>query len=134
MSNWCQRSKYLAGIVEKLDYLSDLGVGSVWVSPMYPSPQKDNGYDVKDFTDIDPVFGDLNDFDELVAGLHERGLKLFMDFIPNHSSDQHEWFQKSVKKEEPYTNYYVWSKNKPNNWVCLLQCTMCPYQSVISIW
>ena len=89
---------------------------------MYPSPQKDNGYDVKDFKDIDPIFGDLNDFDELVAGLHERGLKLFMDFIPNHSSDQHEWFQKSVKKEEPYTNYYVWKKEKPNNWVCLLQC------------
>ena len=75
--------KIVAGIVEKLDYLSDLGVGSVLVSPIYPPPQAASGFDVKDFTDVDPVFGDLNDLDELVAGLHERGLKLVMDFVPD---------------------------------------------------
>lgn len=106
-----------------MDYLSDLGVGSVWVSPIYPSPQKDNGYDISDFTDIDPTLGNLQDFDNLLAGIHERGLKLIMDFVPNHSSDQHEWFKKSVKREAPFTDYYVWRKGRrgtpPNNWVSM---------------
>jgi len=110
----------IKGVTSKLDYLTSLGVGSVWLSPIYKSGGKDNGYDVVDHTKIDEKLGTLEDFNELVKSLHDNGIKLIMDFIPNHSSDKHEWFQKSIKAEEPYTNYYIWkdstSTNKPNNW------------------
>ena len=105
----------------KVDYLSSLGVGSVWLSPIYKSPMKDNGYDVSDYKEIDASFGTMKDFDDLVAELKNADIRVIMDFVPNHSSDQHEWFQKSVKKEEPYTNFYVWRdgdrNTPPNNWV-----------------
>lgn len=111
----------LKGLESKLDYLVDLGVGSVRLSPVYKSPMKDNGYDVADYVSIDPTFGTLHDFQELVAAMHERGLKLIMDFVPNHSSDQHEWFLKSVRREDPFTDYYVWRDGvpgtPPTNWV-----------------
>ncbi|KAK3857931.1 hypothetical protein Pcinc_035849 [Petrolisthes cinctipes] len=121
----------LVGITSKVDYLRDLGVGVVWLSPIYESPMKDFGYDISNYTAIDPIFGDMDDFDELVARFHEHGLKVVMDFVPNHSSDQHEWFQKSVRREEPYTDYYVWADPKgtdddgspipPNNWLSVFR-------------
>lgn len=110
----------LKGVQEKLDYLQNLGVGSVWLSPVYKSPMKDTGYDVSDYKAIDPVFGTMEDFKDLVTDMHNRDMKVIMDFIPNHSSDQHEWFIKSVKKEEPYTDYYVWKDGNggspPSGW------------------
>jgi len=83
----------LRGILEKLDYVSDtLGVDALWLSPFYPSPMADFGYDVADYTGVDPLFGDLDTFDQLLAQAHQRGLKLIVDLVPNHSSDQHPWF------------------------------------------
>src|SRR5215207_5330971 len=84
----------LAGLLSKLDYLADtLGVDAIWLSPFYPSPMADFGYDVSDFTDVDPLFGDLDNFDRLVEAAHARGLKIVVDYVPSHSSDQHRWFQ-----------------------------------------
>ena len=83
------------GITARLDHLAGLGVDVLWLSPVYPSPQDDNGYDISDYTDIDPVFGTLADFDELLAGVHERGMKLVMDLVVNHTSDEHPWFVES---------------------------------------
>ena len=82
----------LPGILSRLDYLVTLGVDAVWISPFYPSPMADFGYDVADYTDVDPIFGTLADFDALIAAIHARGLKLILDFVPNHTSDQHPWF------------------------------------------
>ncbi|XP_042857796.1 maltase A3-like isoform X2 [Penaeus japonicus] len=121
----------LKGITSKADYLKDLGVGAVWLSPVYPSPMADFGYDIADFVGIEPLFGTMADFEELRAALHDRGLKLMMDFVPNHSSDEHEWFVKSKRKEEPYTDYYIWADPKgfsatgqpipPNNWLSVFR-------------
>ncbi|MFI2366500.1 glycoside hydrolase family 13 protein [Promicromonospora sp. NPDC019610] len=86
----------LPGVTAKLDHLAQLGVDAVWLSPFYRSPQKDAGYDVADYRDIDPLFGTLADFDEMLAGAHERGLKVIVDLVPNHSSDQHAWFQEAL--------------------------------------
>ncbi|PUB27089.1 alpha-glucosidase [Promicromonospora sp. AC04] len=86
----------LPGVTAKLDHLKQLGVDAVWLSPFYRSPQKDAGYDVADYRDIDPLFGTLADFDEMLAGAHERGLKIIVDLVPNHSSDQHVWFQEAL--------------------------------------
>lgn len=114
----------LRGIIEKLDYLGDtLGVDCLWLSPFYPSPHADYGYDVADFTDVDPLFGTLDDFDELVEKLHQRGLKIIIDFVPNHSSDQHPWFVESrSSRHNPKRDWYVWKDVKPdggppNNWL-----------------
>ena len=82
----------LAGITKGLPALKELGVDAVWLSPFYRSPQKDAGYDVSDYVAVDPLFGDLNDFDEMLAKAHELGLRVMIDLVPNHSSDQHEWF------------------------------------------
>lgn len=85
----------LPGVVDKLDYLHTLGVDVVWLSPVYRSPQDDNGYDVSDYRDIDPIFGTLADLDRLIAGLHARSIKLVMDLVVNHTSDEHPWFVES---------------------------------------
>ncbi len=85
----------LQGIIERLDYLSELGVDVLWLSPVYPSPHDDNGYDISDYQDIDPLFGTLADFDRLLASVHERGMKLVMDLVVNHTSDEHAWFTAS---------------------------------------
>ena len=82
----------LGGVLQRLDHLADLGVDVLWLSPVYPSPQADNGYDISDYQDIDPLFGTLDEFDELIAGLHARGMKLVMDLVVNHTSDEHPWF------------------------------------------
>ena len=111
----------LRGIIGKLDYLQDLGVDVVWLSPVYRSPNDDNGYDVSDYQDIDPVFGTLADWDELAAGLHARGMKIVMDLVVNHSSDEHPWFVSArASKHSPTRDYYIWRDGKdgrePNNW------------------
>lgn len=113
----------MQGIIDKLDHLVDAGVTAVWLSPIFKSPQKDFGYDISDFRDIDELFGDLSTFNNLVKASHSKGLKIVLDFVPNHSSDLHEWFKKSEKREPGYENYYVWvdgSPDKPpNGWVGL---------------
>ncbi|MGK5678201.1 glycoside hydrolase family 13 protein [Actinoplanes sp. URMC 104] len=99
----------LRGIIDHLDHLAGLGVDVIWLSPIYPSPQDDNGYDISDYQDIEPVFGDLATFDELLAGVHERGMKLIMDLVVNHSSDEHPWFVESRSgKDSPKRDWYWW--------------------------
>jgi alpha-glucosidase len=113
----------LAGIRSKLDYLQWLGVEAIWISPIYPSPMADFGYDISNYTDIDPIFGTLNDFDALLADAHRRGLKVLLDYVPNHTSDQHPWFLDSLSSpDSAKRNWYIWRDPKscggpPNNWL-----------------
>jgi alpha-glucosidase len=113
----------LKGIAARLDHLVELGADAVWVSPIYPSPMADFGYDVSDYTDIDPMFGTLADFDALVAAAHARGLKIILDFVPNHTSDRHPWFIESrAARDNPKRDWYIWRDGKPdgsvpNNWL-----------------
>ena len=113
----------LQGILRRLDYLVALGVDAVWISPFYPSPMADFGYDVANYTDVDPLFGTLADFDALIAGMHERGLKLILDFVPNHTSDRHAWFLESrSSRESAKRDWYLWRDpapdgGVPNNWM-----------------
>ena len=111
----------LRGIIQKLDYIQSLGVDAVWLNPIYKSPNDDGGYDISDYYSIQPEFGSMHDFDELLHGLHARKIKLIMDLVLNHSSDEHHWFQESRKsKDNPYRSYYFWKPGKnggpPNNW------------------
>ena len=107
----------LRGIIEKLDYLKELGVDVLWLSPIYKSPNDDNGYDISDYYNIMDEFGTMADFDEMLQGIHDRGMRLLMDLVVNHSSDEHEWFQQSrLSKDNPYRDYYIWKPEKPNNW------------------
>lgn len=99
----------LGGILSRLDHLADLGVDVIWLSPVYPSPQHDNGYDISDYEGIDPLFGTLEDFDALLAEVHARGMKLVMDLVVNHTSDQHPWFQESRSSlTSPKRDWYWW--------------------------
>ena len=112
----------LRGIIEKLDYLKELGTDVVWLSPVYKSPNDDMGYDISDYQDIMDEFGTMTDWEDLLAGLHARGIKLVMDLVVNHSSDEHPWFVESRKsKNNPYRDYYIWRPGKhgqePNNWI-----------------
>ncbi|MCE8501443.1 alpha,alpha-phosphotrehalase [Latilactobacillus sakei] len=110
------------GIIQRLDYLQDLGIELIWLTPMYVSPGRDNGYDIADYYQIDPIFGDLADFERLLKEAHQRGIKIMMDMVVNHTSDQHRWFQESLKgKDNPYHDYYLWRDpvdgHEPNNWL-----------------
>ncbi len=106
----------LRGIISKLDYLADLGVDVLWLSPIFQSPNADNGYDVSDYEAIQPQFGTMADFDELLTEAHRRGLQVLLDLVVNHSSDEHRWFQESRKsRDNPYRDYYIW-RAAPNNW------------------
>ena len=109
----------IKGIIEKLDYIKSLGVTMVWLNPIYQSPNDDNGYDISDYRAIMKEFGTMTDFDELLQGLHKRNIKLVMDVVVNHSSDEHEWFQQSrSSRDNPYRDYYHWwpaEKGKPNH-------------------
>ena len=99
----------LRGIIDKLDYIQSLGVDIIWLNPIYSSPNDDNGYDISDYRNIMTEFGSMSDFDELLAGMHERGMKVVMDLVVNHSSDEHEWFQQSrSSRDNPYRDYYHW--------------------------
>ena len=111
----------LWGVLEKLDYIKSLGCDGIWFSPIYPSPGADCGYDISDYMDIAPEFGGMEAFMKVLEGLHDRGMKLVMDLVINHTSDEHPWFQKSRQRIEPYTDYYIWRPAKkngklPNNW------------------
>jgi pullulanase/glycogen debranching enzyme len=100
----------LPGLTSRLDYISTLGVNCVWLLPIYPSPLKDDGYDVADYKNIHPHYGNLDDFKTLVNAVHERNMRIIADFIPNHCSDQHEWFQKAREdRNSPYRDYFVWT-------------------------
>ena len=113
----------LAGIEQRLDYLADLGIDAIWISPIFPSPMVDFGYDVADYTGVHPMFGTLADFDRLLAAAHARGLKILLDFVPNHSSDQHPWFLESrSSRANPKRDWYIWRDpapdgGPPNNWI-----------------
>ena len=118
----------LPGITEKIPYLADLGIEVLWLSPIYASPNDDNGYDISDYRAIMTEFGTMEDFDELLATAHEHGIKLMMDLVVNHSSDEHEWFKQArSSKDNPYRDYYIWRDPKgfdedgnpipPNNWI-----------------
>lgn len=99
----------LRGIIEKLDYIKSLGIDVVWLNPIYSSPNDDNGYDISDYRGIIKEFGTMADFDELLKGLHQRKIKLVMDLVVNHSSDEHEWFKQARSSQtNPYRNYYHW--------------------------
>ncbi|PEB53129.1 glucohydrolase [Bacillus pseudomycoides] len=111
----------LRGIISKLDYLKKLGIDVIWLSPVYESPNDDNGYDISDYRKIMNEFGTMNDWDELLSAMHERNMKLMMDLVVNHTSDEHNWFIESRKsKDNPYRDYYIWRPGKgekePNNW------------------
>ncbi len=112
----------LKGVYSKLDYLKELGVNAIWFSPVYPTPNADYGYDIADYRNINPEYGTLDDFKMVLEGAHERGMKVIMDLVVNHTSDEHEWFKESLKGEDnPYHDYYFWRKGKdnkpPNNWL-----------------
>ncbi|CUQ52302.1 glycosidase [Hungatella hathewayi] len=107
----------IRGIIEKIDYIKNLGVDVLWLSPIYQSPNDDNGYDISDYQAIMPEFGTMKDFDELLKQAHKRNIKIIMDLVVNHTSDEHIWFQRSREKEKSkYQDYYIWAKEKPNNW------------------
>jgi alpha-glucosidase len=113
----------LQGITDRLDYLQDLGINALWISPIYPSPMADFGYDVADYCDIDPIFGTLADFDRLLKAAHKQSMHIVLDFIPNHTSDEHPWFVESRNsRENAKRDWYIWRDAKedgspPNNWV-----------------
>lgn len=116
----------LKGITSKLQYFVDTGITAIWLSPIYKSPMVDFGYDISDYRDIQPEYGTLEDFDELIAKANQLGIKVILDFVPNHSSDEHEWFKKSAAREPGYEDFYVWEDGTlsdndthvpPNNWV-----------------
>ena len=114
----------IKGIISKLDHLVNLGINCVWLSPVYCSPQEDNGYDISDYYNIDPLFGTLDDFKMMIEEMHKRGIRLIMDLVMNHTSKEHKWFKEAVKDENsPYRDYYFFKKGKgkngkkpPNNW------------------
>lgn len=111
----------LRGVIERLDYLAELGVDYLWITPFFTSPQYDNGYDIADYRNIDPRYGTMEDFHELVREAAKRGMYLMMDMVLNHTSTKHEWFQKALKGDPKYRNYYIFKKGKnglpPTNWV-----------------
>jgi len=111
----------LWGVYEKLDYIQSLNVDAIWFSPLYPSPNADYGYDIMDYMDISEEYGGMEVFKKVLDGAHERGIKVIMDLVVNHTSDEHPWFQASRRGEAPYKDYYIWRKGKtdgslPNNW------------------
>ena len=111
----------LQGIIRKLDYLENLGIDVIWLSPVYDSPQQDNGYDIRDYRQMYEKFGTMEDMEELIEKAHDRGIKIVMDLVANHTSDEHQWFAESRKSaDNPYSNYYIWKDpvngKEPNNW------------------
>jgi alpha-glucosidase len=118
----------LNGIASKMDYLKELGIDAVWITPCFPSPQVDFGYDVSDYQAIDPMYGTMKDFDHLVSEGKQRGISVILDFVVNHTSDQHKWFldSKSSRTSE-HRDWFIWRDGKgpgqpPNNWLPLLAC------------
>lgn len=130
----------LWGVYSKLDYIASLNVDGIWFSPLYPSPNSDYGYDISDYRSIHPDYGDLDIFKKVLDGAHERGLRVFMDLVVNHTSDEHPWFIASKKgKDNPYHDYYYWRKGKgksspPNNWDSLFEGRAWEYDKGLDEW
>lgn len=131
----------LLGIYEKLDYLQELGVNAIWCSPFYDSPNDDNGYDIRDYKKIMAEFGTMEDFDLLLDEIHARGMKLIVDLVVNHTSDEHEWFEQAKKsKDNPYHDYYIWrdatdgGNTPPNNWISLFEGPAWNYYENLDQW
>ena len=130
----------LWGVLSKLDYIASLNVDGIWFSPIYPSPNADFGYDISDYRSIHPDFGDLEVFKKVIDGAHERGMRVFMDLVVNHSSDEHEWFKESRKSvDNPYHDYYIWRRGKgkkspPNNWDSLFEGGAWEYDKNLDEW
>lgn len=111
----------LQGIISKLDYLQKLGIEAIWLTPIYQSPMVDNGYDIADYYAINPDFGTMQDFEQLLKEAHRRGIRIIMDIVVNHTSTEHAWFQSALgDRNSPYRDYYIWRKpvngGVPNNW------------------
>ena len=116
----------IAGIIQKLDYLGELGIDAIWLSPVYRSPQDDNGYDISDYQNIDPIFGSLEDMDALIKAAGDRGIRIIMDLVLNHTSDEHLWFIEARKsRENPYHDYYVWRDGRNGEYPNELKSTFC---------
>ncbi|MDY4143037.1 MAG: alpha-glucosidase [Oscillospiraceae bacterium] len=130
----------LWGVLSKLDYIASLNVDGIWFSPLYPSPNADYGYDISDYKNIHPDFGNLEVFKQVLDGAHERGMRVFMDLVVNHSSDEHEWFKESRKsRDNPYRDYYYWrpgkgKKGPPNNWDSLFEGRAWEYDKSTDEW
>lgn len=132
----------IPGIISKIDYLCSLGIDAIWFSPLYASPNSDFGYDIADYKAINPEYGTMDDFDEMVTLLHSRGIKVIMDLVINHTSDRHEWFKQSrSNKENPYRNYYYWADGKgkdgkqpPNNWTSFFVGSAWQYDDTTKQW
>lgn len=130
----------LRGIIEKLDYLKELGIDALWLSPIYDSPNDDNGYDIRDYYKIMEEFGTMEDFDELLNEVHKRGMRLIMDLVVNHTSDEHEWFQKALKDaNSKYRDYYIFRKGNgekiaPNNWTSFFSGSAWNHYEKEDIW
>lgn len=125
----------LRGIISKLDYLKDLGIDVIWICPMYKSPNDDNGYDISDYEEILDEFGTMEDFDELLSEVHGRGMKLIIDLVINHTSDEHEWFLESrASKDSKKRDWYIWREGKdgqePNNWESIFSGSVWEYDEV----
>ena len=129
----------LNGITEKLDYLKELGIDVVWLSPVYQSPNDDNGYDISDYQAIMKEFGTMDDYDRMLDEAHKRGIRIVMDLVVNHTSDEHKWFIESrSSKENPYRDYYIWRPAKdgrePNNWGSCFSGSAWEYDSRIGMY
>ncbi|XP_060531299.1 maltase 2-like [Cylas formicarius] len=119
----------IQGIIQRFNHLKDMGVSAAWLSPIFRSPQVDQGYDISDYRDIDPIFGTISDLKELIKAAHDAGIKIILDFVPNHTSSEHDWFIKSIENDEEYKDFYIWRDAKivdhtrypPNNWVSLFK-------------
>jgi glycosidase len=111
------------GLRQRLDYIQSIGIKTIWLTPIYPSPWKDYGYDISNFCDIDPRFGTLEDFRALIKDIHSRKMRIIIDFVPNHTSNEHPWFQAALRNDPNYIDYYVWHEGKnngkdlPTNWL-----------------
>ncbi|XP_054739075.1 maltase A2-like [Anastrepha obliqua] len=124
----------IKGIISRLEFLKEIGVTAAWLGPVFESPMRDMGYDITNFTSIDPLFGTMDDFDEFLAKAHKLGLKMILDFVPNHSSYECEWFQKSIRREDGYDDFYIWEDGKidaetgersePSNWISIFGGSM----------
>lgn len=130
----------IPGIISKLDYLKDLGVKIIWLSPIYPSPLDDLGYDISDYKNVHPDYGTLEDMDNLIKEADKRGLKIVMDLVVNHTSDEHPWFKESKKEGSPYRDYYYWRKGRknntlpPNNWTAMFPGPAWEYVPEVGLW
>ncbi|MBQ8639343.1 MAG: hypothetical protein IJ468_09250 [Lachnospiraceae bacterium] len=130
----------LRGVIQKLDYLKELGINALWLSPVYDSPNDDNGYDIRDYRKIMSEFGTMEDFDELLDGVHSRGMRLIMDLVVNHTSDEHEWFQKALKEPDSgYRDYYYFrhdsgNRKEPNNWTSFFSGSAWNYYPQCDSW